>query len=127
LEEKVKKIVKVLPKLNCGKCGFDNCGKFARAVAKEKASCYGCVSGGPLVANKVCEIMGVRVPEKTKISASYPGSPQPRVASGRMNRGRSKSLGWSRNRGKDKGFGRRMRRGRAPSKISPPDNLRKKL
>jgi len=33
----VKKIVKVLPELNCGKCGFDNCGKFARAVAEERA------------------------------------------------------------------------------------------
>jgi len=37
IKEKVKKIVKVLPELNCGKCGFDNCGKFARAVAEEKA------------------------------------------------------------------------------------------
>lgn len=113
VKEKTKKMVKVLPGLNCGKCGFDNCGKFARAVAEERAPCYGCVSGGPLVANKACEIMGVRVPEITKIPASYPGFPQPGIASGRINIDRGKSLGWSRNRGKGKGFGRRMRRGRA--------------
>ena len=37
IKEKVKKMVKVLPQLNYGKCGFDSCGKFARAAAEEKA------------------------------------------------------------------------------------------
>ena len=41
IKEKVKKIVKVLPELNCGKCGFDNCGKFARAVVEERAQNLG--------------------------------------------------------------------------------------
>ena len=118
VKEKVKKIVKVLPELNCGKCGFNNCGKFARAVAEERAPCYGCVSGGPSIANKVCEIMGVRVPEKIKISAGYPGFPQPGIASGEMNRGRGRGLGRSqgmrRGTGRGKGFGRR--RGRSKSR-----------
>jgi len=119
VKEKVKKIVKVLPELNCGKCGFDNCGKFARAVAEEKAPCYGCISGGPSVANKVCEIMGVGVPGIAKIPASYPGFLQPGLASGKINIERDKGPDWSqamgRNRGKGKGFGRG--RGRGKSRI----------
>ena len=102
VKEKVKKIVKVLPELNCGKCGLDNCGKFARAVAEEKTPCYGCISGGPSVANKVCEIMGVGVPG---------------IAGDPMNRGRGRSFGQNQVRrgpGGGKGFGRR--RGRAVSK-----------
>ena len=117
IKEKAKKIVKVLPELNCGKCGFDNCGKFARAVAEEKTPCYGCISGGPSVANKVCEIMGVGVPGIAEIPASYPGFPQSGIAGDPMNRGRGR--GSSRNQvrrgpGGGKGFGRR--RGRAVSK-----------
>ncbi|MCD6472029.1 hypothetical protein J7K55_02750 [Candidatus Aerophobetes bacterium] len=115
VKEKVKKIVKVLPELNCGKCGFDNCGKFARAVAEERAPCYGCVSGGPSVANKVCEIMEVRVPGIAKIPADYPGFPQPGIASSRMNRDRGRgpggSQGMRRRPGSGKGFGRRRGKG----------------
>ena len=117
VKEKIKKIVKVLPELNCGKCGFDNCGKFAKAVAEEKAPCYGCVSGGPLVANKVCEIMGVRVPEIAKIPAAYPGFSQPGIASGGMDRDRGRGIGrgqgMRRSLGSGKGFGRRRGKGKS--------------
>jgi len=118
IKEKTKKIVRILPKLNCGKCGFDNCGKFAKAVAEERAPCYGCISGGPLVANKICEIMGVKAPETTKISANYPGFSQPGIASSGMNRGRGKGqgqgrdMGMGRGSGSGKGLGRRRGKGR---------------
>ena len=85
VKEKTKKIVKVLPELNCGKCGFDNCGKFARVLAEGRVSCDSCVSGGVLVANKVCKIMEVKVPEKTKILAGYPGFPQLKIVSSKIN------------------------------------------
>jgi hypothetical protein len=117
VKEKAKKIIKVLPGLNCGKCGFDNCGKFARAVAEGRTPCYGCVSGGPSVANKVCEIMGVRVPEKVKIPVGYPGFSQPGMASAGMNRGRGRGLGRSqgmrRGPGRSKGFSRRRSRSKS--------------
>ena len=107
VREKTKKIVKVLPELNCGKCGFDSCGKFAKAVAEQRAPCYGCVSGGPPVANKVCKIMEVRVPEIAKIPGEYSGFPLPKIASGRMDRGRGRGQGMRRGPGSGKGFGRR--------------------
>jgi hypothetical protein len=62
IKEKTKNIYGVLPKLDDQRCGYKTCGQFARAVAEGKASCCGCVSGGPEVATKVCEIMGARVP-----------------------------------------------------------------
>ena len=62
IKEKIKKIYKVLPKLDDQRCGYKSCGEFARAVAEGKAPCYGCVSGGPEVAAKVCGIIGVKAP-----------------------------------------------------------------
>lgn len=35
--EKLKEIVNLLPGENCGKCGFENCGKFALALVEGKA------------------------------------------------------------------------------------------
>jgi cob(I)alamin adenosyltransferase len=53
-----------LPKLDDRECGYETCGEFAKAVAEGRAPCYGCVSGGPQVAAKVCGIMGASVPEE---------------------------------------------------------------
>jgi hypothetical protein len=64
IKEKIREIYAVLPKLDDQRCGYNTCGEFARAVAEGRASCYGCVSGEPEVAARVCEIMGARVPEK---------------------------------------------------------------
>ena len=111
VREKAKKIVKVLPGSNCRKCGFDSCGKFAKAVAEQRAPCYGCLSGGPPVAHKVCEIMGVRVPGIANIPVDYSGFPQPGIVRGGMNRSRGRGLGrgqgMRRGPGSGKGFGRR--------------------
>jgi uncharacterized Fe-S cluster-containing protein len=41
-KDNIKKIYELLPKLNCGLCGYDNCGQFARAVAEGRASPSGC-------------------------------------------------------------------------------------
>jgi len=116
IREKTKKIIKILPKLNCGKCGFDNCGKFAKAVAEGKAPCYGCISGGPLVANKICEVMGVKAPETTKTLSNYPGSFQAGIANNGMNRGQGRGMGRGqgigRGSGSGKGLGRRRGKGR---------------
>lgn len=58
IEEKVKEIVKVLSKSNCGKCGFDTCEKWARAVAEGKASSSSCQED-PSVSDKIYEIDGM--------------------------------------------------------------------
>ncbi len=104
IKEKIKEIYQVLPKLDDQKCGYRTCGEFARAVVEGKAPCYGCVSGGPEVAAKVCEIMGVKVPAKA-VPQFGPGSGfyQPGLGGGR---------GMGRGTGRGMGLGRGMGRGR---------------
>ncbi|MBA7615414.1 hypothetical protein ES703_22695 [subsurface metagenome] len=60
-KEKIKEILFILPKLNCGLCGFGNCGQFARAVAEGKASPFGCRQN-PWSGYRISEIIGARVP-----------------------------------------------------------------
>jgi len=112
IEEKTRKIYEVLPKLDDQRCGYKTCGEFARAVADGKAPCYGCVSSGPEVAAKVCEIMGARVPEEAIPQFSpRPGFYQPGLSGGRsMGRGMGRSLG--RGQGIGQGMGRGGGRGR---------------
>jgi hypothetical protein len=103
IKEKTRKIYEVLPKLDDQRCGYKSCGEFARAAAEGKASCYGCVSGGPEVAAKVCEIMGAKVPQE----AIAQFAPSPRLYQPGLNGGR----GMGRGRGRGPGGGRGMGRG----------------
>ena len=107
IKEKIRKIYEVLPKLDDQRCGYKSCGEFARAVAEGKAPCYGCVSGGPEVAAKVCEIMGARVPEEAIAQfAPSPGLYQPGLSGGRgMGRGMGQGLGRGRRMGGGRGMG----------------------
>lgn len=57
-KEKIKEIYQVLPKLNCGLCGHENCGQFARAVIAGKASPFGCRQN-PWSGYKISEIAGI--------------------------------------------------------------------
>jgi Na+-translocating ferredoxin:NAD+ oxidoreductase RNF subunit RnfB len=81
--ENIKKIHELLPKRNCGLCGYDNCGQFAKAVAEMKASPFGCRQN-PWLGYRLSEIIGVK-PSDSRYgfqSAFYarPGSPtDPRV------------------------------------------------
>ena len=122
-KEKIRRIYEFLPKLDDQKCGYKSCGEFARAVAEGRAPCYGCVSGGPEVAAKVCEIMGAEIPQEA-VAQSGPG---PRFYRPGLSRGRGMAVhvgrglggirgmrpGWGRGRGggMGRGFGR-GRRGR---------------
>jgi Na+-translocating ferredoxin:NAD+ oxidoreductase RNF subunit RnfB len=60
-KEKIKRIYQALPKMNCGLCGFESCGKFARAVAEGRASPFGCRQN-PWSGYRISEIIGVKVP-----------------------------------------------------------------
>lgn len=60
-KQKIRQIYETLPKLNCGLCGFGNCGQFARAVAEGRASPFGCKQN-PWSGYEISEIMGVKVP-----------------------------------------------------------------
>jgi hypothetical protein len=121
IKEKIKKIYDVLPKLDDQRCGYKTCGEFARAVAEGKAPCHGCVSGGPVVAAKVCEIMGVKVHEEATTQASpgrgfyRPGLLGGRGMGGRMRRsfgrGMGRGLGGGRGMSQGRGMGRDGGRG----------------
>jgi hypothetical protein len=117
IKEKIRKIYEVLPKLDDQRCGYRTCGEFARAVAEGKAPCYGCASGGPQVAAKVCEIMGAKVPEEAIAQfAPSPGSYQPGLSGGRgmgrgLGRGFGRGMGQGLGRGRGMGQGRGMGRG----------------
>jgi Na+-translocating ferredoxin:NAD+ oxidoreductase RNF subunit RnfB len=60
-KDTIKQIYDILPKLNCGFCGFGNCGQFAVAVAESRASPFGCRQN-PWVGYNISEIIGLRVP-----------------------------------------------------------------
>jgi hypothetical protein len=113
IKEKIRKIYEVLPKSDDQRCGCKSCGEFARAVAEGKAPCYGCVSGGPEVATKVCEIMGAKVPQEAiEQFAPSTGLYQPGLSGGRgMGRGRGRGPGGGRGMGQGWGMGRGGGRG----------------
>jgi len=113
-KEKIKNIYDVLPKLDDQHCGYRTCGEFARAVTEGKAPCYGCVSGGPQVAAKVCEIMGVRLPEEATLQPGVgpgfwgPVFPGARGIRGGMGRGFGQGMGRGLGRGRGAGMGMGM-------------------
>jgi hypothetical protein len=114
VKEKIKKIYEVLPKLDDQRCGYKTCGQFARAVAEGKASCYGCVSGGPEVAARVCEIMGATVPEEAIPQFGPPREfYQPGLSGGGGIGGRTgRGVGRGQRMGPGRGLGRGGRMGR---------------
>jgi hypothetical protein len=59
--ERIRNIYEALPKLNCGLCGYGNCGQFARAVAERRASPFGCQQN-PLSGYRISQIIGMEVP-----------------------------------------------------------------
>ena len=74
VDPKVEAILAVLPGANCGACGFPGCAGYAAGVALEGAKMTLCAPGGPKVAAKVGDIMGVAVemPVKKKPAAKKP-------------------------------------------------------
>lgn len=58
---KVGEVLLVLPGINCGGCGYAGCEQYAIAVAENGAPLTLCAPGGGPVAQKVGEVMGVKV------------------------------------------------------------------
>ena len=61
VDEKIGAIIEVLPGANCGACGFPGCSGLAEAIVKGEAEIDSCVPGKAAVAQKIAEIMGVKV------------------------------------------------------------------
>lgn len=58
-DPRVERIIEVLPRAQCGACGYPGCSGLAEAIVSGKAPVSGCVVGGPTVAEAVGKIMGV--------------------------------------------------------------------
>ena len=74
VDPKVEAILAILPGVNCGACGYPGCSGYASGVALEGAKMTLCAPGGPKVAEKIGDIMGVAVemPVKKKPAAKKP-------------------------------------------------------
>jgi hypothetical protein len=60
-KDKIKQIYEALPHLNCGFCGFESCGQFAKAVAEGRAAPFGCRQD-PAAGYRISQIMGQEIP-----------------------------------------------------------------
>ncbi len=69
--QKIREIVKALPRLNCGLCGFGNCGNYAKAVTEGRASLNICI-GGPVVWRRIGNIIGDKMPIMPQKAAHVP-------------------------------------------------------
>jgi len=72
-QEKIRKIYAVLPQMDCGLCGFGNCGQFARAVVEGRASPFGCKQN-PSSGFQIGELLGKKVPVYSDSSQPVPRS-----------------------------------------------------
>lgn len=61
--EKEEAIEAIMPGANCGGCGYAGCTAYADAVANGTAPIGLCNPGGPALAAKMAEIMGVEAPD----------------------------------------------------------------
>jgi len=60
-DARVGELEENLPGINCGACGYPGCAGYAEAIVLEDAEMTLCSPGGPDVAAKIGEIMGVEV------------------------------------------------------------------
>lgn len=63
VDPRIDQILSVLPGANCGGCGFGGCGVYADAVVTKNAAVTMCPVGGESCAQKIADIMGVKMGE----------------------------------------------------------------
>jgi Na+-translocating ferredoxin:NAD+ oxidoreductase subunit B len=61
IDPRAAEIEAILPRANCGSCGFGGCAAYAEALAKGEAAGNACSPGGPEAAKKIAAIMGIAV------------------------------------------------------------------
>ncbi|MFZ7112149.1 MAG: FAD-dependent oxidoreductase [Desulfatiglandales bacterium] len=75
VDPKVEAVDEALPGANCGGCGFPGCSANATAIVAGKSSASSCVAGGPEIAARIAEIMGVKLearePDIARLGCSY--------------------------------------------------------
>jgi Na+-translocating ferredoxin:NAD+ oxidoreductase RNF subunit RnfB len=68
-DPKLELFLSILPGSNCGACGHAGCLGYAESLVKEGAEPTGCLAGGPAVAAKLAEAMGVAVKAQEELVA----------------------------------------------------------
>ncbi len=67
IDERVERILEVLPGANCGACGNPSCFGAAEAIAAERIPVTACVAGGQDVAAGVAHVMGADEPSVERV------------------------------------------------------------
>ena len=57
IDPRVDEIYKLLPRANCGACGYPSCMALAEAIASGKADSAACKPGGKSNADRIAELM----------------------------------------------------------------------
>lgn len=60
-DPKVEQVHEVLPKIDCGACGYAGCGSYAKAVVADPDLIGRCAPGGAEVANKIAEVLNLQI------------------------------------------------------------------
>ncbi len=110
--EKVREIVALLPKENCGKCGFENCGTMALAVAEGEASAFGCRKDHS-AGYAISKVLGIEATEGLRVPAVRSGYSHGSRRHGGDHRGGHHGHG----HGRDKGAKERRHSGRHHPKL----------
>jgi len=63
------KIYTLLPKANCGGCGFAGCSAFAESLIENKVTPEKCVLIGESELSKICNLLGIEKSKKEKLVA----------------------------------------------------------
>lgn len=69
IDENVEKIIKLLPGVNCGGCGYQGCAVYAEAIVKKGEEINLCAPGGQKVIDEIGLILGKKSNEKIRYVA----------------------------------------------------------
>jgi len=58
IDPRVEEVLGLLPRANCGACGYPSCASLAEAIVSGKADPVACKVGGESTANKIAELIG---------------------------------------------------------------------
>jgi Na+-translocating ferredoxin:NAD+ oxidoreductase RNF subunit RnfB len=70
-DPRVEQILGILPGANCGGCGYAGCAAYAEAVVLKGVNATLCAPGGPNVAQKIAELLGLEKTAATVRRVAY--------------------------------------------------------
>jgi len=62
-DPKIDQVYAVLPKIDCGTCGYAGCAAYAQAVIEDPALIGRCSPGGPTVSGKIAAVLNLQISE----------------------------------------------------------------